>query len=76
MDKIFLITSEKEYEEYKNNFINKWKSIFTNDSNQYKTYQSRKTEIFSDFEPLGHYIICSVLSEKNKNLIDIKEFKI
>ena len=72
MDKIFLITSEKEYEEYKNNFINKWKSIFTNDSN----YRSKEAEIFSDFEPLGHYIICSVLSEKNKNLIDIKEFKI
>lgn len=75
MDKIFLITSEEEYEEYKNNFISKWKSIFNNASNN-KTYRLRKVEIFSDFEPLGDYIIRSVLSEKNKNLVDIKEFKI
>ena len=71
-----ILNSKEEYEKYKNSFINKWKPIFTNSSNKQKIYQLRKAEIFSDFEPLGHYIISSVFSERIQNFADIKELKI
>jgi len=71
-----ILDSKEDYEKYKNSFINKWKTIFTNSSNKSESYQLRKAEFFSDFEPLGHYIICSAFSERIQNFVDIKELKI
>ena len=71
-----ILNSKEEYEKYKDSFINKWKSIFANSSNKQKSYQLRKAEIFSDFEPLGDYIIRSVFSEKVQNFVNIKELEI
>ena len=71
-----ILNSKEEYEKYKDSFINKWKLIFANSSNKQKSYQLRKAEIFSDFEPLGDYIIRSVFSEKVQNFVNIKELEI
>lgn len=75
MGKIIL-NSEKEYEEYKSKFINKWKPIFKNSLDKNKTYQSNKTQIFNDFLPLGEYAIHSMFYKKTKNFANIKELKI
>ena len=71
-----ILNSKEEYEKYKDDFINKWKPIFTNSSNKQKSYQLRKAEIFSDFEPLGNYIIRSIFSERVQNFVNIKELEI
>ena len=71
-----ILNSKEEYEKYKDSFINKWKPIFANSLNKQKSYQLRKAEIFSDFEPLGDYIIRSVFSEKVQNFVNIKELEI
>ena len=44
-----ILTSQLEYEEYVNKFINKWKPIFDNSLNKNKTFRINSIEFFSDF---------------------------
>ena len=68
-----MIQNNIEYEEYKNNFIKKWKPIFANSENKYKTYRLNYSKIAKDFEPLFEYAIFLYFSDKHKNLVNIKE---
>lgn len=68
-----MINTEKEFKEYKTNFIAKWRPKFANSQNKLKTYRSNYYEFTKDFEPLFEYVLYSYFSERNKNLVNIKE---
>ena len=70
-----VLTSQLEYEEYVNKFINKWKPIFDNSLNKNKTFRLNSMEFFSDFEPISDYAMVQYFSQKIDRFMDIKELK-
>ena len=68
-----MIQNNIEYEEYKNNFIKKWKPIFDNSENKQKTYRLNCSKLSKDLEPLFEYAMFLYYSDKHKNFVNVKE---
>ena len=72
-----MINNEKEFNEYKNWFIEKWKPILEqekksgNDFN--KAIRKHYCEFFVDIEPIWGYVLLLDLTGRIENLADIKE---
>ena len=56
---MIIITNEKDYSEYSNRLISKWKNIkeLEQPKDLYKFYRKHMIELFNDLEPIYGYCI-------------------
>ena len=56
---MIIISNEKEYSEYSNKLILKWRNIkeLEQPKNLYKFYRKHMVELFNDLEPIYEYCI-------------------
>jgi hypothetical protein len=74
-----MITNEKEYNKYKNWFINKWKPIINKEreksNDSYKAIRKNFTEFYNDFSPIYEYGLQCYLTNRIDSLVNIKDIK-
>ena len=73
-----MINNEKEFNEYKNWFIEKWKPIIDKEreksGNGYNAVRKNFHVFYDDLTPLYEYACMCYFEERNSSLADVKDF--